>query len=165
MAEMDNAGDDRLPLATFYRGWDRYQELLVTAVAPLSAAQLALRAAPKLRPIWELAAHIIAARVWWFHDMMGEGDEELEPLCMWDDPGEPQRSAAELELGLERTWELIADCLQRWTAKDLEREFPHPRRGALTRQWVLWHVLEHDLSHGGELFLTLGVHGLPAPDL
>jgi uncharacterized damage-inducible protein DinB len=35
----------------------------------------------------------------------------------------------------------------------------------LTRQWILWHVLEHDLRHGGELFLTLGIHGLPTPDL
>jgi hypothetical protein len=36
------------------------------------------------------------------------------------------------------TWEtiaeeMIAECLDDWTAKDLEREFPHPRRGALTR--------------------------------
>jgi uncharacterized damage-inducible protein DinB len=165
MAETENAGEETLPLATFYRGWDRYQELLVTAVAPLSAEQLALRAAPALRPIWELAAHIIGTRVWWFHDFMGEDGDELEPLSTWDDPGEPQRSAAELELGLERSWELIAERLNDWTAKDLEQAFAHPRRGTVTRQWVLWHVLEHDLSHGGELFLTLGIHGLPAPDL
>jgi uncharacterized damage-inducible protein DinB len=27
---------------------------------------------------------------------------------------------------------------------------------------VVWHVLEHDLHHGGELSLTLGLHGIPA---
>jgi len=27
------------------------------------------------------------------------------------------------------------------------------------------HVLEHDLHHGGEIALTLGTNGLPAPDL
>jgi hypothetical protein len=26
-------------------------------------------------------------------------------------------------------------------------------------------VLEHDLHHGGEISLTLGIHGLPAPQL
>jgi len=157
--------DDTLPLATFFRGWDRYQELLTTAIAPLSDEQLALRAAPGQRPAWEIAAHIIAARVWWFHSVLGEGDEGLAPMRAWDDDGQPERSAAELELGLERTWEVIADCLSAWTAKDLAQEFAHPRAGALTRQWILWHVLEHDMNHGGELFLTLGIHGLPTPDL
>jgi uncharacterized damage-inducible protein DinB len=170
MEKRDSAMDDihadqSLPLATYYRGWDRYQQLLTTAVAPLSAEQLELRAAPTLRPIWVIAAHIIAARVLWFHRVMGEGSDDLAALQAWDDDGEPERSAAELERGLERTWELSEDCLQRWTAKDFEQEFTHPRRGALTRQWVIWHVLEHDLHHGGELALTLGMHGLSAPDL
>jgi hypothetical protein len=35
------------------------------------------------------------------------------------------------------------------------------------RGWVVWHVLKHDLHHGGEigfsLGLSLGLHGLPAP--
>ena len=61
-------------LATYYAGWDRYQDLLVTAVAPLTPEQLALRAAPNQREVWVIAAHIIAARVWWFHSIMGEGD-------------------------------------------------------------------------------------------
>ena len=35
----------------------------------------------------------------------------------------------------------------------------------ITRQWVIWHLIEHDLHHGGEISLTLGMHGLPAPNL
>ena len=34
-----------------------------------------------------------------------------------------------------------------------------------TRQWVIWHLIEHDLHHGGEAFYTLGMNGLPTPDL
>ena len=30
----------------------------------------------------------------------------------------------------------------------------------LSRAWILNHVMEHDLHHGGELALTLGMHGL-----
>ena len=30
---------------------------------------------------------------------------------------------------------------------------------------IIWHVIEHDLHHLGELFLTCGMHGLPVPDL
>jgi hypothetical protein len=35
----------------------------------------------------------------------------------------------------------------------------------LSRRWVIWHLLEYDLHHDGELLLTLGMHGLPTPDI
>jgi uncharacterized damage-inducible protein DinB len=151
-------------LASYYAGWGRYQDLLVASVAPLTPEHLKLRAAPNQREVWTLVAHIIAARVWWFHSIMGEGAAGLELMRTWDDEGQPQRSAAELEEGLERTWAMIHHSLMRWTAADFPQEFI--RRGeSLSRQWIIWHVIEHDLNHGGELFLTLGMHGLPTPDL
>ena len=89
-------------LARFYDGWDVYQGLLVEAVGGLTAEQLALRAAPSLRPAWVLAAHIISARAYWFHHVMGEGGADLAAFIPWDDDGEPQRGGAELTQGLER---------------------------------------------------------------
>jgi uncharacterized damage-inducible protein DinB len=38
-------------------------------------------------------------------------------------------------------------------------------RPARSRQWIIWHVLEHDIHHGSEISTTLGVHGLPVIDL
>lgn len=32
----------------------------------------------------------------------------------------------------------------------------------VSRIWVVWHVLEHELHYGGELLLTLDIHGFPA---
>jgi uncharacterized damage-inducible protein DinB len=157
-------------IAPFYSGWRHYQELLVAALGPLNDAQLALGAAPTLRPIWLLTSHIIAARVWWFHRVLGEGSSNLAPLQAWDDDGQPPRSAGELVSGLDVTWRVIEDCLARWTPAELDANFsrprPHPRADELlTRRWILWHILEHDLHHGGEVSLTPGIHGLPAPDL
>jgi len=50
----------------------------------------------------------------------------------------------------------------------MEEVFSGIRNGeayALSRQWVIWHLIEHDLYHGGELSLTLGMHNIPALDL
>lgn len=160
--------DDRLTVGRFYEGWGRYQQLLVEAVAPLTGEQLGLRAAPSLRPIWLLAAHIVGTRAGWFHERMGEGGPEIAALDPWDAEGAPPRTAAELVEGLETSWRLIAGCLDRWTPADLDHVFVRDLGDRVVRRsrgWILWHVLEHDLHHGGELSLTLGMHGLPAPDL
>jgi uncharacterized damage-inducible protein DinB len=155
-------------LTTLYQGWENYQRLLTQAIAPLSQAQLALGAAPHLHPIGVLAAHIIAARVYWIDGMLGEGSPDIAPLVTWDDPGAPARSAAELVGGLEATWRLVQDALVRWSPDDLSRPVQVVRRGRernFTRQWVIWHLIEHDLHHGGELAFSLGIHHLAAPEL
>ena len=152
-------------LTPFYAGWDRYNRLLVEAVAPLTPDHLALRVTPGLRSIAELAAHIIAARAGWFHGILREGDADIDRFRAWNDKDNPPTlNAAELEVGLEKTWSLIGDCLARWTPADLDATFSG-RHKTYTRQWVIWHVIEHDMHHGGELSLTLGAHGLHAPDL
>ena len=155
-------------LTTLYQGWGTYSRQLTQAIAPLSEAQLALGAAPHLLPIGVLAAHIIAGRVYWMHDMLGEGSADIAPLVTWDDPGQPARSAAELVGGLDATWSLVESGLARWTAGDLAQTIQVVRRGrerSFTRQWVIWHLIEHDLHHGGELAFSLGIHHLAAPDL
>lgn len=59
----------------------------------------------------------------------------------------------------------MTNCLARWTSDDMRQEFPDDWDGKivqLPRAWVVYHVLEHDLHHGGEISLTLGMHGIPA---
>jgi len=161
-----------LSLTTFYKGWGNFQQNLVKIIAPLSPEQLALRTAPHHWTIGMVAQHIIANRVWWFQLWMGEGSPDLAPIAHWD-PGEvvepPVLEAVKLVAGLESTWSMIAETLARWTPADLGHIFSPPtvlseaeKRvfGELTRQWIIWHVLEHEILHGGELSLALGTYGL-----
>ena len=71
-------------------------------------------------------------------------------------------------MGLETTWRMIDACLNEWTPTMLDDTFTYQRTAGpmtRTRQWIVWHVIEHDLHHGGEISLTLGNHGLAALDL
>ncbi|MHB8599710.1 MAG: DinB family protein [Ktedonobacteraceae bacterium] len=161
--------EDKATLSVFYQGWHDYQQLLIKALAPLSTEQLALRAAPRLRSISDIVLHIIGARARWFHDLMEVGDEDFARMAEWDRKGAPTRDAAELVYGLETTWRVMQEALARWTPQDLQFSYPgEPGEGdpeTFTRQWVIWHLIEHDLHHGGEVSLTLGIHGLEAPAL
>jgi hypothetical protein len=159
---------DELTLAPFYQGWDTYQGVLAQVIAPLSEEQLALRAAPALRPVWLLAAHIIGSRVSSFQGSMGVGDPALAALESWDADDAPPRTAAELVSGLEATWQTIRECLDRWTPANLADSIVEQygeQCYSFTRQRIIWGILKHDLHHGGELFLTLGMHGLPTPEV
>ena len=38
-------------------------------------------------------------------------------------------------------------------------------RLSVSFQWIIWHMLEHDIHHGSEISTTLGIHGLPVVEL
>jgi uncharacterized damage-inducible protein DinB len=156
------------PLPTIYAGWHTYQSLLITALRPLSADQLALQAAPHVRSIGEIVTHMIGARARWFYQLMDEGGEVFETLETWDRQGMPTRTAAELIEGLEITWQGMHEAIARWSPAEWQETYPGEppdEPESITRQWIIWHLIEHDLHHGGEVSLTLGQHSLPAPDL
>ena len=155
-------------LAFFTQGWHNYQNQLCIAIARLEPAHLALRAAPELRSIDELARHIIGVRAGWFHYNLEEGNEDFGAFSEWDGPDSPSRSASELVSGLEKTWQVMQEVLGRYTLADLQSTVQDESEGqiyTLTRGWVIWHVMEHDIHHGGEIAYSLGMHGLTAPDI
>ena len=119
-----------------------------------------------------LANHIVAARAWWFGGWMGEETETLAPLIDYDDEeGADERDAGTVCDALNTSWASLETCLQRWTEADLGQEFQRPRpnqqgeRPWRTRRYIVWHVAEHDVHHGGEISLILGMHGGRGLDL
>jgi uncharacterized damage-inducible protein DinB len=170
---------DDFTLATFITSWKEYQNHLAEALGKLSAEQLTLRAAPGLRSVGENALHIVGCRMFWFTEALGEnGGEELQPYTRWNRAAleapyaiveeyihalqAPVPIGAELAEGLNRTWRFMMDCLARWGRDGMRQTFGSEEDGEASRAWVVWHVLEHDLHHGGEVSLTLGMHGIDA---
>ncbi|HEY7851247.1 MAG TPA: DinB family protein, partial [Ktedonobacterales bacterium] len=119
------AAEENFTLTTFYTSWKQYQDHIKVSLAPLTAEQLALRAAPDLRSIGENATHIIGCRSGWFTQFLGEaGSADVKATVNWDEPGAPDRTAAELVQGLDLTWQLMTDCLARWSPADMQQTFP-----------------------------------------
>lgn len=180
---MQGVSTSALGLQTFYDGWLNYQRLVLAAIRDLTHEQLALRTASHQWAVWQLAGHVGGSRAYWFHDVLREGDPATRvrfrvssttvpdlPLtdAGWEDDEDHPRGAAELVEAFELTWTMIDDCLRRWTPEDLAVEFSRERRTGtqtFTRQWVIWHLMEHDLHHGGEISQILGSHGVPALNL
>lgn len=154
-------------IEAIYAGWKNYQVLLIAALKPLTPEQLALQSASHLRSIEAIATHMIGARERWFAPPLGDGNKQLAKFSRWDRRGGPVRTAAEIVQGLQFTLDYIHTTIAGWTPTEWQEITPG--EGLLevgdTRQWVIWHLIEHDLHHGGEISLTLGMHKLKAPDL
>jgi uncharacterized damage-inducible protein DinB len=171
-------------LVPFVKGWAGYQRLLLDSIGSLDAEQLSSRTAPFQWAVWQLASHMAGSRAYWFHDILGEGDPAVSEMFRvetstvpdlpledagWEDDERHPRTASELTEAFDRTWAMIEECLRRWTAHDLEVDFSRTRRNSqaetFTRAWVVWHLIEHDLHHGGEISQILGTNGLPSLEL
>jgi uncharacterized damage-inducible protein DinB len=149
----------------YYENWGKYQTSLIDALKPLTSEQLALKASSNLRSVGELVRHIALTRAAWFHGALGESGEEIAGIATmpWEDSS-PQ-SALELARLLEMTWQFMQARLERWTPEEMAATVKATRQGkeyTFTRAYVIWHLIEHDLHHGGEISLTLGMNGLPA---
>jgi uncharacterized damage-inducible protein DinB len=170
-------------LRTFYDGWANCQDLLLSAMRDLTDQQLGLRVSPDQWAVWQLGSHMAGSRAYWFHDVLREGYPSVREMfrvaqttvpglaledAVWEDEDEHPRSAREIVGAFDVTWHMIDGCLKRWTLDDLGVEFTRQgrtRTQTRSRQWVIWHLIEHELHHGGEISLILGSNGLPVPDI
>lgn len=155
---------EHLLVPSLYLGWHEYQKTLIKAITPLTSEQLGLRAAPELLSVGEIAAHIAVNRAVWFYSVMQEGGEEFKTIGRLNVRGEISHSVQDIVDGLEVTWKVMHEVIASWTPEDWARTFPDEQDDntpdVLTRQWILWHMIEHDLHHGGEISIMLGSFGL-----
>ncbi|HEY3413197.1 MAG TPA: DinB family protein [Armatimonadota bacterium] len=161
-------------LSRVFEGWEGYNTSLVHAIEPLTAEQLAFRPAPAMSSVGEVAAHIAFGRVGWFHNMGAPGASALaEQISAIEKPGgratgPMSEDPSELVNWLNATWAMVEGTLGAWTVEDLAVTYPHTYWGktyAVSRQWTIFRILAHDIHHGGQLTVMLGMQGIEPPEL
>jgi uncharacterized damage-inducible protein DinB len=155
-------------LEVMYENWKKYNDLLREAIALLTDEQLSLQPAPRMWPLQQVLQHIIGVRAGWFSGTLQDEDEAMTGYMDWGQRESPSRSAVEMVRALDETWAFIEARLQRWTPDDCAQTFPDEYDGEVwqvSRSWVIYHVMEHDLHHGGEASIILGMNGLKGVDI
>ncbi len=77
-------------------------------------------------------------------------------------------SAQILAEWLQCSWTPIQAILQEWTVENLFEMSHHRFRGTdylISRQWVLWRILSHDIHHGGQIAAMLAAQNIDAFEL
>lgn len=155
-------------LNVIYENWQGYNDKLRSCIAPLTNEHLTLQAAPHMWPLGQIVQHIVSVRAGWFSGTLQDANQAMEAYMTWGQRHSPPRSPSELARGLDETWAFVASRLNSWTPDDCAMTFPDEWDGQIyevSRSWVIYHVLEHDLHHGSEVSLILGINGLKTLDL
>jgi uncharacterized damage-inducible protein DinB len=153
---------DPTPGITYiYDGWRESQEMLVRWLAPLPSEAWALATAPGQWSVAGIVAHIVLVRAGWMRFTLGVDDARLATVAQWQEADPP--AAADLLQGLASTWDVMAESILQYSpaqmAEQVEDSDSQGNTWMLSRGWVVWHLLEHDLLHAGEVSAILGMHG------
>lgn len=142
--------------------WQGFQHALSECIRPLTPEQLRFRPAPDQRSLGGLMSHIVSVRAGWFCYDLGEASEPIAALAEWQE--EAERTGTELADAMEQTWRHMEAAMTRWTPEQWGERLINPYDQSVSeRAWVVYHVMEHDLHHGGQVFLLCGLQGIPYP--
>lgn len=148
-----------LPIPLKY--WSGIREGLYQALDQITDEQLTFFPADGLWSLGQVALHIAAAEEGWIRYII------TQELNDWpeDFPFEKFSTVAAVKELLQQTHCRTETYLASIDQEELERVINAPWGTRFTVRWAVWHVLEHEIHHRGEIFLMLGILGKEAPDI
>ena len=147
--------------AEYFDHWVKVWRDLQLAVAMLHDEHLGFRPADRYsRTVGDILRHIINVEQGWIHYVVRRS------LKSWPEEGDGRLSTIQaIQAELARTHKETTDYLTTVPADDFNRIVQVPGDGTPKLGWILWHVLEQQIHHRGELFLCLSLLGMDRPKI
>jgi len=147
--------------AEYFDHWDKVWRDLQLGVAILHDEHLDFRPAERYsRTVGDILRHIINVEQGWIHYVVRRA------LNSWpeENPGRLDTVQA-IQAELARTHKETLEYLTTVPMDDFNRIIQVPGDGTPKLGWILWHVLEQQIHHRGELFLCLSLLGMERPKI
>ena len=146
--------------AELFGHWQSVRRGLIEALDKLSDKQLRFVPCEGLWSLGTVACHIANAEEGWFRYVVTRELDKWPPL-------EEERYAtiASVKALLDEVHQRTQSYLATLDVADLEQTIAVPWGEEFPLRWVVWHVLEHEIHHRGEIYLMLGLMGMEAPDV
>ena len=134
--------------------WKNIRKDLLALLDQFAETEMDFKPFPGSWPVGKIFLHVAESEDYWIHYLVRK---EITENPHYELKEYPSISAIRMKLRVseERTQSFI-DTLRE---PDLDWVFKTPRGENLILFNVLWHVLEHELHHRGELSLILGMLG------
>ncbi len=146
--------------AQLFSHWEQVRADLLLTIDKFSDEELAYVPFNGSWPVGQIMLHIAACEDHWLHGVVRH---EFETPVKYKLVDYPTRAAIKgvLDGAHRRTVTYLASLEE----KDLARVYQNRYGETFPLYWIIWHVLEHEIHHRGELSLVLGMLGRPGLDV
>lgn len=147
--------------AEYFDHWAKVWRDLQLGIAVLRDEQLSFRPAERYsRTVGDILRHIINVEQGWIHYVVRRS------LSSWPEENAGQLDTVRaIQAELTRTHKETMEYLNTVPMDDFNRIVQVPGDGTPKLGWILWHVLEQQIHHRGELFLCLSLLGMERPTI
>jgi len=150
-----------MKVAEFFEHWEQVRADLHATLRKFKPEELTFRPFPGSWPVGTIMLHIAETEDYWLHELVtGELEDGSAnyPLARYP-------TLEDIEGVLRRARQRTVALLARLTEEDLQRVYTTASGKNFSLYWILWHVLEHETHHRGELSLTHGLLGREGLDV
>jgi len=153
--------EKEMKLSQHFSHWKQVRDDLLSTIDKFKEEELSYVPFDSSLSVGQIMLHIGEAEEGWFRyvisrELVGWPDYDL------DDYPTGESIKAQLSVIHARTEKYLESV----GTGDLERKIDLPHRDArFSLGWIIWHVLEHEIHHRGELSLILGMLGRAGLDV
>jgi uncharacterized damage-inducible protein DinB len=144
--------------AEYFDHWIKIWRDLMRAISMLSDEDLGFRPSDNYtRTVGDILRHLINLEEGWIHYVI------RREIDSWPSERTDIETVAGLKQEMETVHDKTMEYLQHLPADDFNRIVQVPDDGTPKLGWILWHVLEQQIHHRGELYLCLSLLGMERP--
>jgi uncharacterized damage-inducible protein DinB len=146
---------------TLFSHWRLIRKGLISVIEDFSQSDLSYRPYPDSWPVGQIMVHIANAEEGWFRYVVTQELPEWPSHLQFENystQGNILKILDEVHAKTER-------YLGTLTEQDLSTRILAPWDETFPLQWIIWHVIEHEIHHRGELSLILGILGKEGLDV
>ncbi|MCX6050155.1 MAG: DinB family protein [Chloroflexi bacterium] len=149
-----------MQLSQMFAHWAQIRADLLATIDKFSEAELTYAPYPGAWPVGKAMLHIADCEYYWLHVVV---QPNRDPEFVYEFVEQPTK--ATIRQTLDQTHQRTLALLERLDEHNLADNCQSPRGEHFTVGWVIWHVLEHEIHHRGELSMALGLLGREGLDV
>lgn len=140
--------------------WHQVRHDLLATIDKFTQEELSYAPFKGSWPVGQIMLHIADCEDNWMHGVVRQ---EIKPWVFYDLSDYPNRHA--IKQLLDQAHQKTIAFLDELDEQDLKKIYQTPDDESFSLYWIIWHVLEHEIHHRGELSLALGLLGREGLDV
>lgn len=146
-----------------YRHWETdLRPFTLNALRRLTPEQLVYKPTGWHSSAWDLAVHMVCWEWHWIY----RNALKRDPWEVWWDASK-FTDLDQLLAYWAKIHKVSIEWLQESPITELSRKYPMPYSEfpAATMNWLVYHVMEHEIHHRGQIFMLMRMQGVQPPEI